>query len=310
MMAPNNITNTNRDVDWLASLARQSALAENSPKQRGSSSNSKSAVSDHKRSNEGNDGSALTKIQRIERREQKRSQREDRKRLAVVARQQRLLKKRRVITAGGEKGIPASVQSVQRKLPLRAETNVKRNMTTKSKLALARLSTALGSTVLIHAQTSSATTISITIPRQSKRKLHDDTTSQSRQIVNGVLAEPKGKATKSSTLRPESKELQPRVRDYNGQGLVRPSVYIPFNDPSFIPKVEMEFDEHIPGFFGKAKQKAAKKQTDQNMLWKRCLREKMAQDGIACSGSTKRRKVKTGAGVDKRVEGLMRRGVV
>ena len=113
-MAPNNISN--RDADWLASLARQSALAENNPKQRGSGSRNNPAVSDHKRCNGGSDGSALTKIQRIERREKKRIQREDHKRLAVVARQQRLLKKRPVITTDGEKGIPASSQAVQAKL--------------------------------------------------------------------------------------------------------------------------------------------------------------------------------------------------
>ncbi len=320
-MAPTNIND--RDGDWLASLARQSAYAESTPNQRGSGT----APNISKRSKAGGGGggdssegafttaSSLTKIQRIERRDQKRIQREDRKRLAEVARQQRLSKKRRQNNDGcivGDKGIQAPAQSSVGATPGRVERSVKRSMTAKSKEALVHLTTVLDSTVSFHARASYASTAKL--ERHSNRKQRDDSDSasqqQQQQIINGVLADPKGKATKSSTLRPESKELQPRVRDYNGQGLVRPSLYIPFNDPSFKPKVEMEFEEHIPGFFGKAKQKAAKKQSDQNMLWKRCLKAKqLAEDGISAR-STKRRKAKKGVGVDDRVEGLMRRGVM
>ena len=317
-MAPININDS--DGDWLVSLARQSAYAESNAK---SSTSSGARKNNHtgtvnKRSisatgcDGGNSVGAMTKTQRIARRDQKRIQREDRKRLAEVARQQRLSKKRRKNNAGsvGEKRIPASAaQLLVKASPRHVERNVKRSMTTKSKQVLARLITILDSTVSSHVRTNSA---SRTSNRPPKRKHHDETTTTSpqQQIINGVPVEPKGKATKTSTLRPESKELQPRVRDYNGQGLVRPSLYIPFNDPSFKPKVELEFEEHIPGFFGKAKQKSAKKQSDQNMLWKRCLRAKQMAEDSASAGSNKQRKGKKGAGVNDRVDGLMRRGIM
>ncbi len=319
-MAPININD--RDGDWLASLARQSAYAESTPNQRSSAAAAPIKRSRSKAGGGGGDGdnssgafataSSLTKIQRIERRDQKRIQREDRKRLAEVARQQRLSKKRRQNNDSGDKGIHAPAQSSVGTTPGRVERSVKRStsMTAKSKQALFHLTTVLESTVSFYARPSFASTANV--QRHSNRNQRDDSdsASQQQQIVNGVLADPKGKATKTSTLRPESKELQPRVRDYNGQGLVRPSLYIPFNDPSFKPKVEMEFEEHIPGFFGKAKQKAAKKQSDQNMLWKRCLKAKqLAEDGSS-TRSTKRRKAKRGVGVEDRVEGLTRRGVM
>jgi hypothetical protein len=252
-MAPININD--RDGDWLASLARQSAYAESTPNQRSSAAAAPIKRSRSKAGGGGGDGdnssgafataSSLTKIQRIERRDQKRIQREDRKRLAEVARQQRLSKKRRQNNDSGDKGIHAPAQSSVGTTPGRVERSVKRStsMTAKSKQALVHLTTVLESTVSFYA-------------------------------------------------------------------LVRPSLYIPFNDPSFKPKVEMEFEEHIPGFFGKAKQKAAKKQSDQNMLWKRCLKAKhLAEDGSS-TRSTKRRKAKKGVGVEDRVEGLMRLGVM
>ena len=39
-----------------------------------------------------------------------------------------------------------------------------------------------------------------------------------------------------------------------------------------------EFAEHIPGFFGRAKTKSAKKRVDASMLWKRCLSKKSAEE--------------------------------
>lgn len=287
--------------NWLASLARQSAHAESNSKPTTISSSSSSSL--------------LTKAQRIERRDQKRTNREDRKRLADIVRQQRLLKKRKITDDGSDRArrIPAqSYMGLTRSLHGRDERGAKLCMTSKSKQAQIRLSTFLKSAVSSHTQlANAATTLKHQQPNR-KPKLAD-TNSPQQEIVNGVPAEPKGKAAKSSTLRPESKELQPRTRDYNGQGLVRPSLYIPFNDPSFKPKVELEFEEHIPGFFGKAKQKAAKKQSDQNMLWRKCLKAKTVDDEkkqIAGSGSTKRRKGKKGAGSEERVQKLMRRGVM
>lgn len=79
----------------------------------------------------------------------------------------------------------------------------------------------------------------------------------------------KGKATRGIY---EVSNIQPRKCDYGGLGLVRKSLYLQLLDPSFIPKFNEEFAEHIPGFFGKQRTKAMKKQLDGDMLWRR-LRE-------------------------------------
>jgi hypothetical protein len=62
--------------------------------------------------------------------------------------------------------------------------------------------------------------------------------------------------------------IQPRSSDYSGIGLARKSLFIEFVDPSYFPKLEEEFREHIPGFFGKQRTKAMKRQMDGNMLWR------------------------------------------
>lgn len=85
----------------------------------------------------------------------------------------------------------------------------------------------------------------------------------------------KGKATSGNRLNDEM--IQPRRRDYGGLGLARPSIFISLRDPSFVPKLEEEFAEHVPGFFGKQKTKSMKKQLDGNMLWRQ-LAEKRADD--------------------------------
>ena len=68
--------------------------------------------------------------------------------------------------------------------------------------------------------------------------------------------------------------IQPRPSDYNGIGMARNSLFIEFVDPSYNPKLEEEFREHIPGFFGKQRTKAMKKQRDGNMLWRRLANSK------------------------------------
>ena len=70
--------------------------------------------------------------------------------------------------------------------------------------------------------------------------------------------------------------IQPRKRDYGGLGLARPSIGISLRDPSFIPKLEQEFAEHINGFFGKQRTKAMKKQLNGNMLWRQLASAKQA----------------------------------
>lgn len=83
----------------------------------------------------------------------------------------------------------------------------------------------------------------------------------------------KGKATAKSTIS-HSSQIQPRKNDYNGLGLVRPSLFLSLYDDSFIPKLEEEFAEHVEGFYGKQRTKAMKKQLDGNMLWRKLLKQK------------------------------------
>jgi hypothetical protein len=73
--------------------------------------------------------------------------------------------------------------------------------------------------------------------------------------------------------------IQPQPSDYNGIGLARKSLYLPLQDPSHIPKLEEEFKEHIPGFFGKQRTKAMKRQLDGNMLWRKLADHKQNKKG-------------------------------
>ena len=91
-----------------------------------------------------------------------------------------------------------------------------------------------------------------------------------------VSTEKKGKAV--SFKRWNSENLQPRKQDYGGLGLARPTLFIALNDPSFIPRLEQEFTEHIPGFFGKQRTKAMKKQLDGNMLWRRLAEKRIPKN--------------------------------
>jgi hypothetical protein len=123
-------------------------------------------------------------------------------------------------------------------------------MTSSSKRALVKLFNTVDSTVASIHPDSLPTFIKH--KHRKKNNTNDDEVDVTT-FINGLPPIPKGKTTKQSTLAPNSKELQPRIRDYNGQGLVRPSLYLPLNDVSFVPKLEMEFAEHVEGFFGKAK---------------------------------------------------------
>lgn len=102
--------------------------------------------------------------------------------------------------------------------------------------------------------------------------------------------------------------VQPRLRDYGGIGLARPSLFLSFADPSFLPKLESEFAEHIPGFFGKQRTKAMKKQLNADMLWKRMLIEKQ-QYSSTISGKKKRRS-SSDQSTDERVKAMKKGGVV
>ena len=111
-------------------------------------------------------------------------------------------------------------------------------------------------------------------------------------------ADPKrGKATKQRKY--ETSNIQPQKRDYGGLGLARPSLFLPLLDPSFIPKFEAEFEEHVVGFFGKQRTKAMKKQLDGDLLWRR-LRAQKEQGGGATKGKKSKGKE---SWQDKKVDG-------
>ena len=291
--------------DWLASLARQSTASDKGAK--GGAQQSQSH--------------ATTKEERIQRREQKKLERQERKRVAEEKRDAKKLllqqkKRKRNERDGGtsEQRIRNTSTSslATRPSPIidapRKRKGKRGGMTEFSKRALVKLCNNIESTVAQYDDTSLTTHQGKKQHKKHKSidQQNDDNTAKQQLIINGVPADPKGKATKSSTLRPDSKELQPRIRDYNGQGLVRRSLFLPLNDPSFVPKLELEFAEHIPGFFGKAKTKAAKKQSDEKMLWRRCLKAKEEEEG----GSGKKKKKKNRQGGDDRFESMIRQDIM
>ena len=90
--------------------------------------------------------------------------------------------------------------------------------------------------------------------------------------------------------------LEPRKSDYGGLGLARPTLYLPFSDPSWIPRLEQAFAEHVPGWSGKPPMmQAMKKQRDSNLLWRRLQREKASGKG-------------RGMTADERVEAMLQSG--
>jgi hypothetical protein len=269
---------TKSDQEWLASLAHKSASSDVATSTK--CSKKKKA---HKRNADksiiASAGQLPSKAERIQHRQEKRRKREERKQKIEEERQTRLAKKR-----GGQKphrdNVPSNSESgasrSKHQTSQPTEKPLRRGMTPSSKKALTTLSSTLASTISLHKEQSN-----------HNKKRHPKNKS-TEHLINGLPPLPKGKATKSSTLTPHSTELQPRIRDYNGQGLARPSLFLPLNDPSFIPRLEEEFAEHIPGFFGIAKKKAGKRQKaeEEGMLWRRCLEEKMKGDG----GGGKRKK--------------------
>jgi hypothetical protein len=305
------------DGDWLASLARQSARSEiiNDPSRgRNNGGRGKGGiVAEAGNDVPGRSSSLLTKAERIKLRDMKRIRRGERKRSAVEARMRRLAAGR-----GRPKEITTEDRTTDSGVVARGPTARKSSsssssgdgssttsfrlgrgersggggggggkkkrgiMTMLSERALMRLSAILESSIT-HITSEDAAAV-------PHRRLHPSSIREDDarpMIVNGLPAEPSGKATRRSTIRHDSREMQPRKRDYNGQGLARPSIYVPFDDPGFGPKVMMEFEEHVPGFFGKAKKRAAKRQADKDMLWRKCLRAREEGGGDSGGGCIK-----------------------
>ena len=240
------------DKDWLASLARQATTSDIA-----SSSSNKKAKG---KSSSVVKPSIRSKAERIQHRQEKKAKREERKQKADEEKRARLAKKKET-KQQGRNDVSVSSKRVHLKAK---DKSLQKGMTPSSKKALTKLSSTITSTIS-------------SIPQPSR---------YNRDLINGLPPPPKGKATKQSTINSQSTELQPRNRDYNGQGLARPSLYLPLNDATFIPRLEEEFAEHIPGFFGKSKVNAVKKQRGEDMLWKKRLEEKQREN----SGGTKKKK--------------------
>lgn len=94
---------------------------------------------------------------------------------------------------------------------------------------------------------------------------------QERHSSDPFSRKPNGANTRRLTL---GGVCQPRKNDYGGIGLARPSLLVGFDDPALLPKIEAEFKEHIPGFFGKQKTKQMKKEASKKMLWKQLADKK------------------------------------
>jgi hypothetical protein len=97
-------------------------------------------------------------------------------------------------------------------------------------------------------------------------------------------------------------------------GLARPSLYLSLDEPSFPARLSQEFAEHVPGFFGKQRTKAMKRQLDGNMLWRQMLAAKKQskepwnlQKGA--NFSVNGRKLSE-MSPDERVEAMIKRGMI
>lgn len=103
--------------------------------------------------------------------------------------------------------------------------------------------------------------------------------------------------------------LEPRKSDYGGLGLARPTLYLPFADPSWQPRLQQAFAEHIPGWSGKPPMmQAMKKQRDVNLLWKRLQREKESSSRCSNNGNNKKQKAMRHLTPDERVEAMLKAG--
>jgi len=114
------------------------------------------------------------------------------------------------------------------------------------------------------------------------------------------------KPKKKKKLTSDAPYLQPRSKDYNGQGLARPSIFIDLEEPGFEPLFAKEFFTHVDGFYGKVKTKAMKKQR---------AAEAMGAGGGEMGGAVDASALMKGKGMegltpDQKVEMLMRKGML
>ena len=109
--------------------------------------------------------------------------------------------------------------------------------------------------------------------------------------------------------------FQPRRSNYGGIGLARPSLFITLDDPSWQAKLEEEFLEHVPGFYGKQRTKAMKKQLDGQMLWRQLQKQKLSGPSTSITSKNPNHVAISGKKLsnlnpDERVEAMIRAGYI
>ena len=138
---------------------------------------------------------------------------------------------------------------------------------------------------------------------------------QKRYIPAPVLSVNTSKRRRQQLVNNMENWYQPQRSNYGGIGLARPSLFITLDDPSWQAKLEEEFLEHVPGFFGKQRTKAMKKQLDGQMLWRQLQNQKL----VGSSSSLSRKnpspfdisgKKLSHLKPDERVEALIRAGYI
>ena len=120
------------------------------------------------------------------------------------------------------------------------------------------------------------------------------------------LLPPSARKKKAVKMSDESgcKILQPRPADYNGQGVARPSLYLDYMSPDFSPRFFSQFGEHVPGFFGKVKTGAMKKQRARED------REEGGGDGVSGIQDAMKGGAFEGLSANERVEKLLASGLL
>jgi hypothetical protein len=109
---------------------------------------------------------------------------------------------------------------------------------------------------------------------------------------------------KKQKMSESAKIVQPRSKDYNGQGLARPSIYMDFDSGDFEPRFTQQFGEHVEGFFGKVRTKGMKKQAAK----KNGSSGGGQMDGAL--GALMGDKSLDGLTADEKVEALMKKGLL
>mmetsp|Transcript_9224 Transcript_9224/g.26362 ORF Transcript_9224/g.26362 Transcript_9224/m.26362 type:complete len:182 (-) Transcript_9224:3604-4149(-) len=126
-----------------------------------------------------------------------------------------------------------------------------------------------------------------------------------------AAAAAKARKTKGRKVKGWTKaNVQPPKNYYGGIGLARKSLYLSFDDAAFFPLLEDEFTEHIPGFYGKQKTKAMKRQLGSNMLWRKMQKLKEDDPGKQDRKSQGINKRLAKLSPDERVEEMIRLGML